>query len=152
MAEPFKCPACGSNDYTIVLTGCSVSGATLQESFAWNSEAGEYASTGTVILDSTMMQPVIQNGITPTAVTSTPDGVYGQMHVLLADNDILREVSSRNSWQQMASGPGMVPPELQPRARRSRQLDAYDAALQELLRRHRLDRQDRCWQEICYPT
>ena len=52
MAEPFKCPNCGSNDYTIVLTGCSVSGATLQESFGWNAEAREYASTGTVILDS----------------------------------------------------------------------------------------------------
>ena len=52
MAEPFKCPNCGSNDYTIVLTGCNVSGATLQESFGWNAEAGEYASTGTVILDS----------------------------------------------------------------------------------------------------
>lgn len=52
MAEPFKCPACGSNDYTIVLTGCNVSGATLQESFAWNVEAEEYASAGTVILDS----------------------------------------------------------------------------------------------------
>jgi hypothetical protein len=52
MTEPFKCPACGSTDYTIVLTGCNVSGATLQESFAWNAVANEYASTGTVILDS----------------------------------------------------------------------------------------------------
>jgi len=52
MAEPFKCPSCGSNDYTIVLTGCNVSGATLQESFAWNAEAGEYESGGTIILDS----------------------------------------------------------------------------------------------------
>src|SRR4051812_50095814 len=52
MAEPFKCPACGSTDYTIVLTGCNVSGATLQESFGWNAEAGGKASTGTVILDS----------------------------------------------------------------------------------------------------
>ena len=52
MAEPFKCAACGSNDYTIVLTGCNVAGATLQESFGWNAEAGEYESAGTVILDS----------------------------------------------------------------------------------------------------
>jgi len=52
MAEPFKCPNCGSNDYTIVLTGCNVAGATLQESFGWNGEAGEYESAGTVILDS----------------------------------------------------------------------------------------------------
>jgi len=52
MAEPFKCPACGSNDYTIVLTGCNVAGATLQESFGWNAEAAVYESAGTVILDS----------------------------------------------------------------------------------------------------
>ena len=52
MAEPFKCPKCGSNDYTIVLTGCNVSGATLQESFGWNAESGEYESAGTVILES----------------------------------------------------------------------------------------------------
>jgi len=52
MAEPFKCPSCGGNDYTIVLTGCNVSGATLQESFGWNAEASDYESAGTVILDS----------------------------------------------------------------------------------------------------
>jgi hypothetical protein len=41
---------------------------------------------GTVILNSTMMQPKV--GFTPTAVTTTPDGVYGKMHVLLADDGI----------------------------------------------------------------
>ena len=55
---------------------------------------------GTVILDSTMMPPAVQNGITPTAVTTTPDGVYGQMHVLLADNDI---------EQVLAAPPGSLP-------------------------------------------
>jgi hypothetical protein len=49
---------------------------------------------GTVILDSTMMPPAVDNGITPTAVTTTPDGVYGQMHVLLADNDIEQVLSA----------------------------------------------------------
>ena len=59
---------------------------------------------GTVILDSTMMQPVIQTGITPTAVTSTPDGVYGQMHVLLADNGIEQVLST-----PAGSLPGIAP-------------------------------------------
>ena len=49
---------------------------------------------GTVILDSTMMPPAVQAGITPTAVTSTPDGVYGQMNVLLADNGIEQVLSA----------------------------------------------------------
>ncbi|HXZ76618.1 MAG TPA: DUF6049 family protein, partial [Streptosporangiaceae bacterium] len=43
---------------------------------------------GTVILDSTMMEPAAPTNVTPTAVTTTPDGVYGQMHVLLADHEI----------------------------------------------------------------
>jgi hypothetical protein len=59
---------------------------------------------GTMILDSTMMPPVVDNGITPTAVTTTPDGVYGQMHVLLADNDIEQVLSA-----PPASLPGIAP-------------------------------------------
>jgi hypothetical protein len=53
---------------------------------------------GTVILDSTMMRPTVS--FTPTAVTTTPDGVYGQMHVLLADNGI---------EQVLAAPPGSLP-------------------------------------------
>jgi hypothetical protein len=64
---------------------------------------------GTVILDSTMMQPVIQTGITPTAVTSTPDGVYGQMHVLLADNGI-EQVLSAPAGSLPGIAPGTKPP------------------------------------------
>ena len=52
MAAPFKCPHCGSTDYTIVLTGCDVAGATLQESFSWDTTSGEYTSGGTLIVDS----------------------------------------------------------------------------------------------------
>jgi hypothetical protein len=59
---------------------------------------------GTVILDSTMMPPAVDNGITPTAVTTTPDGVYGQMHVLLADNAIEQVLSA-----PAASLPGIAP-------------------------------------------
>ena len=59
---------------------------------------------GTVILDSTMMPPAVDNGITPTAVTTTPDGVYGQMHVLLADNDIEQVLSA-----PAGSLPGIAP-------------------------------------------
>jgi hypothetical protein len=59
---------------------------------------------GTLILDSTMMPPAVDNGITPTAVTTTPDGVYGQMHVLLADNGISQVLSA-----PAASLPGIAP-------------------------------------------
>jgi len=53
---------------------------------------------GTVILDSTMMPSTV--GFTPTAVTTTPDGVYGQMHVLVADNGVA---------QILAAPPGSLP-------------------------------------------
>ena len=59
---------------------------------------------GTVILDSRMMPPAVDSGITPTAVTTTPDGVYGQMHVLLADNGIEQVLSA-----PAASLPGIAP-------------------------------------------
>jgi Family of unknown function (DUF6049) len=49
---------------------------------------------GTVILNDTMMPPVVPANVTPTAVTSTPDGVYGQMHVLLADSRIEQVLSA----------------------------------------------------------
>jgi hypothetical protein len=75
MAEPFKCPNCGSNDYTIVLTGCNVSGATLQESFGWNAEAGEYASTGTVILDSESVENDGGQAICSSCETDVSDAV-----------------------------------------------------------------------------
>ena len=52
MAAPFTCPHCDAHDYTIVLTGCTVTGATLQESFSWDEESGEYVSPGTVIVES----------------------------------------------------------------------------------------------------
>ncbi len=52
MAEPFICPHCNSHDYTIVLTGCNITGATLQESLTWDEEEMQYVSPGTVIVES----------------------------------------------------------------------------------------------------
>src|SRR5215472_7592186 len=49
---------------------------------------------GTVILDDTMMPPAVPTNVTPTAVTTTPNGVYGQMNVLLADNGIEQVLSA----------------------------------------------------------
>ena len=49
---------------------------------------------GTVILDDTMMPPAVPTTVTPTGVTSTPDGVYGQMNVLLADHGIEQLLSA----------------------------------------------------------
>jgi transposase len=43
---------------------------------------------------------------------------------------------------------GTVPPELQPRQRRPRQVDAYEAALQDLLRRHPQLTVRRLWEEL----
>ncbi len=43
---------------------------------------------GTVILSSSMMPPAPPPSFTPTAVTTTPNGLGGQLHVLLADAGI----------------------------------------------------------------
>jgi Family of unknown function (DUF6049) len=43
---------------------------------------------GTVILSSSMMPPAPPVGFTPTAVTTTPDGLGSQLQVLLADDGI----------------------------------------------------------------
>jgi hypothetical protein len=43
---------------------------------------------GTVILSSSMMQPAPPVSFTATAVTTTPDGLGSQLHVLLADDGI----------------------------------------------------------------
>ena len=55
--EPFTCPHCGSHSYSIVLTGCNVTNATLQETFEWDEEAKDYASVGTVIAESDEVEP-----------------------------------------------------------------------------------------------
>jgi uncharacterized protein DUF6049 len=64
---------------------------------------------GTVILDDTMMPPVVPASVTPTAITSTPDGVYGQMHVLLADSRI-EQVLSAPAGSLPGIAPGTKPP------------------------------------------
>ncbi len=52
MPGPFTCPHCGAHDYVITLTGCEVSGGTLQEGFQWDESAGGYESTGSVLVES----------------------------------------------------------------------------------------------------
>jgi len=52
MAQPFTCPFCGGHNYSIVLTGCDIGGATLEEEFAWDASIGEYTSGGTILVDS----------------------------------------------------------------------------------------------------
>src|SRR5262249_35058602 len=59
---------------------------------------------GTVILDDTMMPPAVPTTVTPTGVTTTPDGVYGQMNVLLADHGIDQLLST-----PAGSLPGIAP-------------------------------------------
>jgi ribosomal protein L37E len=55
--KPFTCPQCGSHAYRVVLTGCSVSNATLEESYEWDAKDQEYASSGTLLVESDDVTP-----------------------------------------------------------------------------------------------
>lgn len=55
--RPFKCPHCGSHEYAIVLTGCKITNATLQEAFSWDEKANEYSSSGTLLVESDEIEP-----------------------------------------------------------------------------------------------
>jgi hypothetical protein len=54
---PFTCPNCGSHAYTVLLSGCSVSNATLQETYEWDEESQQYASSGTILVESDEVAP-----------------------------------------------------------------------------------------------
>ena len=55
--QPFTCPNCGSHAYTVVLSGCSVSNATLEESYTWDEAGQQYTSTGTLLVESGEIAP-----------------------------------------------------------------------------------------------
>ena len=52
MAQPFKCPHCGAHDYVVVLTGCNITGATVQEAYTCNDAEQEYSFGGSTVLES----------------------------------------------------------------------------------------------------
>ncbi len=52
MAQPFKCPMCGAHDYVVVLTGCNIKGATVEERYMWDDEAQEYLFGGSLVTES----------------------------------------------------------------------------------------------------
>jgi len=52
MAQPFKCPHCGAHDYVVVLTGCNITGATVQEAYTWNDAEQEYSFGGSTVVES----------------------------------------------------------------------------------------------------
>ena len=52
MTQPFKCPKCGANDYVVVLTGCNIQGATVEERYMWDDEAREYIFGGSQVVES----------------------------------------------------------------------------------------------------
>jgi hypothetical protein len=56
MAEPFKCPNCGAHDYVVVLTGCTLTGATLHDAYTWNQEAQEYSYDGSLVAESETLE------------------------------------------------------------------------------------------------
>jgi hypothetical protein len=51
MSKPFICPHCGAHDYIVILTGCTVTGATIEEAFTWDDATSEYVSSGSVIVE-----------------------------------------------------------------------------------------------------
>ncbi len=55
--QPFTCPQCGSHAYTVVLTGCAVSNATLEETYSWDEESEQYTTIGTVLVESDEVSP-----------------------------------------------------------------------------------------------
>jgi len=52
MAQAFKCPHCGAHDYVVVMTGCNITGATVQEAYTWNEAEQEYSFGGSMVLES----------------------------------------------------------------------------------------------------
>ena len=55
--QAFTCPHCGSHNYSLVLTGCKLTNATLQETFEWDEEAKDYGSAGTIVIESDEVAP-----------------------------------------------------------------------------------------------
>jgi hypothetical protein len=55
--KAFACPHCGSHNYSLVLTGCNLTNATLQETFVWDEEARDYGSAGTLVVESDEVTP-----------------------------------------------------------------------------------------------
>jgi hypothetical protein len=63
-----------------------------------------------MILDSKLMPPVPPVTYTPTAVTTTPNGAGGQMHVLLSDHQITQILAERrNAIPGVLPGPAPMP-------------------------------------------
>src|SRR6516225_6790523 len=88
-------PADGEADYTVL------------------EELAAHQQVRAMILDSKLMPPVAQAGATPTtptAATTTPDGLGGQMRVLLADHGLSQILSLRhNQIPGVTSGSAAVP-------------------------------------------
>jgi transcription elongation factor Elf1 len=50
--EPFKCPHCGGHNYVVVLSGCEITGGTLEEIFEWDEANRAYVSSGSILVES----------------------------------------------------------------------------------------------------
>jgi hypothetical protein len=88
-------PAGGVADYTVL------------------EELAAHQQVRAMILDSRLMPPVAQPGATPTtptAATTTPDGLGGQMQILLADHGLSQVLSlRRNQIPGVSSGSTAMP-------------------------------------------
>src|SRR5262252_10064364 len=73
-------------------------------------ELSAHQQVRAMILDSKLMPPVARAGATPTAATTTPDGLGGQMQVLLADHGLSQILSlRRNQIPGVRSGSAAMP-------------------------------------------
>ncbi len=54
---PFTCPHCGSHAYSVRLSGCTVTNATLEESYSWDDAGQQYTSSGTILVESDDLVP-----------------------------------------------------------------------------------------------
>lgn len=85
--QPFTCPHCGSHAYTIVLSGCSLSNATLHETFEWNEQEHEYASSGTVVADAEELTPQDSEALCAECEKDVTDAVAAYEASLAAPED-----------------------------------------------------------------
>lgn len=75
MAQPFKCPHCGAHDYVVLLTGCNLTGATLQDAYIWDAVEQQYSFGGSVVLESESVENEGGHAICPKCEADVTEAV-----------------------------------------------------------------------------
>jgi predicted aldo/keto reductase-like oxidoreductase len=91
MAQPFTCPNCGAHDYVIVLSGCNITNATVEEGLSWNEETEEYESTGSIVSEAENVE-------------------HQDAHAVCSgcEQDVSEAVSAYENAQEQPAGDGLV--------------------------------------------